>query len=164
MADLLHTANISPPPSGGNIRPTPPFTPGPNEPPNIPREPYPDYTQWCPAPLNFATAALSNGIVVPGRLVVYGFTAYSSLGSAQWVHVYDANAIPSSGASPLFAWNVSAHSGVGFDWTPRGRQFQTGLVLVNSTAETTLTQGAANCFFDVQFDVYAQQNAPGSGA
>jgi hypothetical protein len=28
----------------------------------------------------------------------------------------------------------------------------------------TKTIGAADCFFDVQFDVYAEQNAPGTGA
>lgn len=157
--DSLHSPNISPPPSGGNIQPQAPFQ-------GLPTTPFdgiehlPDYLAGA---LNFNQGVLRSSIVVPGRVVVYGFTAYSSLASAQWLHVFDANIVPGTGAVPLFAWNVAANSGVGFAFPPQGRQFQTGLVLANSTTETTFTAGAANCFFDVQFDVYEAQNAPGSG-
>ena len=65
---------------------------------------------------------------------------------------------------PLFVWNLAANSGVGFGWQPNGRQFQTGLVLCNSSTETTKTIALVDCFLDVQFDVYAEQNAPGTGA
>ena len=160
MADPLHSANISPPPSGGNIPPTPPFHSAPTAPfDGI--EHLPDYVAGS---LNFNQGALRNSIVVPGRVVVYGFTAYSSLGSAQWIQVFDANTVPADTAVPLFVWNLAANSGVGFSFPPQGRQFQTGLVLCNSTTETTKTIGAANCFFDVQYDVYSNQNAPGTGA
>lgn len=114
-------------------------------------------------PLNFNVGALRASVVVPGRLVVYGFTVYSTNAAAQFLCVFDASAVPATGAVPLFAWPLAAHNGAGFDWTPKGRQFQTGLVLVNSSTDTSLTAGSADCYFDVQFAVYPQQNAPGTG-
>ena len=114
-------------------------------------------------PLNFNVGALRASVVVPGRLVVYGFTVYNSNAAAQFLAVFDASAVPATGAVPLFFAALPAHSPIGFDWTPRGRQFQTGLVLANSSTDTSLTIGAADCLFDVQFDVYPQQNAPGTG-
>lgn len=124
----------------------------------------PNYRDNFPGPFNFATGSLQNSILVPGKIVVYGWTVYSSSASAQWVQVFDAQVIPADGAVPLFVWNLAAHAGVGFGYQPNGRQFQTGLVMVNSSTETTKTIGSANCFFDVQWDVYAEQNAPGSGS
>lgn len=126
--------------------------------------PLPNYRDDFPGPFNFSTGSLVNSILVPGKIVVYGFTAYNSLASAQWIQIFDAQTVPADASVPLFVWNVPAHSGVGFGWQPNGRQFQTGLIVVNSTTETTKTIGAANCFFDVQWDVYAMQNAPGSGS
>jgi hypothetical protein len=114
-------------------------------------------------PLNFSEQVLTNAIVVPGRIVVYGFTVYSTKGSAQYLNVFDANTVPADAAVPLFSWPIAANNGVGFGFTPRGRQFQTGLVLCNSSTDATKTIGSADTFFDVQFDVYPQQNAPGTG-
>ncbi len=114
-------------------------------------------------PLNFSANALRSAIVVPGKIVVYGFTVYNTKASAQYLTVFDANAVPADGAVPLFSWPLAANSGVGFGFTPRGRQLQTGLVLCNSSTDATKTIGSVDCFFDVQFDVYPQQNAPGTG-
>jgi len=115
-------------------------------------------------PLNFNRETLLNAIVVPGRIVVYGWTVYSTKGSAQFVNVFDANTIPADTAVPLWSWPIAANNGIAFGFTPRGRQFQTGLVLCNSSTDSTKTIGSADCFFDVQFSVYPQQNAPGTGA
>ena len=115
-------------------------------------------------PLNYNEGALRNAIVLPGRVVVYGFTVYNTKASAQYLNVFDANTIPAEGAVPLFSWPLAAHTGVGFGYQPNGRQFQTGLVLCNSSTDATKTIGSADCQFDVQFDVYAEQNAPGTGA
>ena len=117
-----------------------------------------------PGPLNFNVGAKVTNIVVPGRIVVYGWTAYNTKGSAQFINVFDANVLPAEGAVPLFSWALAANSGVGFGFQPNGRQFQTGLVLCNSSTDATKTIGSADCFFDVQFDVYEEQNAPGTGA
>lgn len=114
-------------------------------------------------PLNFNVGALRSSVVVPGRVVVYGFTVYNTNAAAQFLNVFDASTLPAEGAVPLFSWALAAHTGVGFGWQPNGRQFQTGLVLCNSSTDATKTLGSADCFFDVQFDVYAEQNAPGTG-
>lgn len=119
---------------------------------------------YCAGPLNFNTGVLANSVLVPGRIVVYGVTVYSSKAAAQFIQFFDANTIPADGSVPLFAWNVAAHAGVGMGWQPNGRQFQTGLVICNSSTEATKTIASADTFFDVQFDVYAEQNAPGTGA
>ncbi len=114
-------------------------------------------------PLNFSEARLLNAIVVPGRIVVYGWTVYSTKGSAQYINVFDANTVPADTAVPLFSLPIAANNVSGAAFTPRGRQFQTGLVLCNSSTDAAKTIGSADCFFDVQFDVYPQQNAPGTG-
>lgn len=116
-----------------------------------------------PGPYNFNTGRLANSVVVPGRIVVYGVTVYSSNAGAQYLQFFDANTVPADGAVPLFTWNLAGHAGVGMGWQPNGRQFQTGLVMCNSSTETTKTIGSADTFFDVQFDVYEEQNAPGTG-
>jgi hypothetical protein len=117
-----------------------------------------------PGPLNFSAGKLAASVVVPGRIVVYGITIYNSNAAAQFIQFFDGSQVPADAAVPLFVWNLAAHSGVGFGWQPNGRQWQTGLVVCNSSTETAKTIGTADCFFDVQFDVYAEQNAPGTGA
>ena len=104
-----------------------------------------------PGPLNFNVGAKVNSIVVPGRIVAYGFTAYNTKASSQFINVFDANAQPGNGAVPLFSWSLAANTGVGFGWQPNGRQFQTGLVLCNSSTDATVTIGSADCFFDAQY-------------
>lgn len=116
-----------------------------------------------PGPLNVNRGVLLSSVVVPGKVVVYGFTVYNSKGSAQYLNVFDASTLPANGAVPLFSWPLAANNGVGFDFAPTGRQFQGGLVLCNSSTDATKTIGSADCFFDVQFDVYEEQNAPGTG-
>jgi hypothetical protein len=117
-----------------------------------------------PGPLNFNVGVLRSSIIVPGRIVVYGFTAYNTKASSQFFNFFDANTLPADTAVPLFSWAIAANSGVGFGFQPNGRQFQTGLVICNSSTDATKTIGSADCFFDVQFDVYEEQNAPGTGA
>jgi hypothetical protein len=96
--------------------------------------------------------------------VVYGFTAYSTRASSQFFQVFDANTLPADAAVPLFSWSIAANSGVGFGFQPNGRQFQTGFVICNSSTDANKTIGSVDCFFDVQFDVYEEQNAPGTGS
>lgn len=97
--------------------------------------------------------ALAASFNFPGFLRVYGWTVYSSLTSAQWILYFDQLNAPGSGAVPICALPIAASNQVSAFWGDCGRIFRKGLWLCNSTTDTTLTPGAANCFFDVQADV-----------
>lgn len=104
-------------------------------------------------PTNFYRPSLTASIVVPGHIVVYGFTVYNSNAAAQYVLMFDANELPANGQVPIFAQNAATKQLSGVSWTPQGREFLEGFVLCNSSTDTTKTIGAADCFFDVQYDV-----------
>ena len=110
----------------------------------------PDYV-----PTNFNRGVLLASIVLPGHLVVYGFTVYNTKASAQFLVAFDQATLPADGAVPFFAWALAANNGVGFNWAPQGREFVSGLVLSNSSTDATKTIGSADCLFDVQYDVIA---------
>jgi hypothetical protein len=104
-------------------------------------------------PTNFYRPALTASIVVPGHILVYGFTVYNSNAAAQYVLMFDANELPANGLVPIFAQSAATKQLSGVSWTPQGREFLEGFVLCNSSTDTTKTIGAADCFFDVQYDV-----------
>lgn len=102
-------------------------------------------------PLNIHTNGYKTALVVksgPGRL--YGFTAYSSRVSAQFVQIYDASSVPASGSNPAVVFPVAATSFVPAAWLP-ARCFQTGCVIVNSTTADTYTAGSADTYIDAQY-------------
>lgn len=102
-------------------------------------------------PENFATGALANSVFVPGNILVFGFYVYNTKASAQFLCVFDAQAVPADTAVPLFSKEIPAHSGVGFSYGDNGRRFKSGLVITNSSTDATKTIGSADCFFDVQY-------------
>ena len=104
-------------------------------------------------PTNFNRGVLLASVVLPGHLVVYGFTVYSTKAAAQFLNVFDQSTLPADGAVPLFSWPLAANNGVGFGWQPNGRRFPAGLALCNSSTDATKTIGSADCFFDVQYDL-----------
>lgn len=107
-------------------------------------------------PTNFYRPALTNSIVVPGHLLVYGFTASSSNAAAQYVLMFDAQTLPADNAVPILFLNVASDQTAGVSWTPQGREFLEGFVLCSSSTATAKTINAtADCFFDVQYDVLA---------
>ena len=108
-------------------------------------------SDYVPTNLNFGVLRAS--VVLPGHLVVYGFTVYSTKASAQFVNVFDNATLPADTAVPFFSWPLGANNGVGFSWAPQGREFVSGLVLCNSSTDATKTIGSADCFFDVQYDL-----------
>lgn len=102
-------------------------------------------------PLNSQSSALENARrVLSGHGILYGFTAYSSKGVAQFVLVFDTNDVPANGATTGLVFNIAATSNVGVNWVP-GRVFRRGCVLVNSSTAPALTIGAADCLFDAQY-------------
>lgn len=104
------------------------------------------------SPISDAPKKLAASYIATGYLRVYGFSVYSSLATAQWILMFDGSTVPADTAVPLMAFPVSGSSNVGVYFGEMGRLFRQGLVLCNSTTDTTKTIGAANCFFDVEYD------------
>lgn len=108
----------------------------------------PDYV-----PTNFNRGVLLASVVLPGHIVVYGWTVTNTNAAAQFLNVFDAATLPADTAVPLIAPKLPAADAQGFSYGTNGREFLSGLVLCNSSTQATKTIGAADCFFDVQYDV-----------
>lgn len=106
-------------------------------------------------PRNYAQQKVTASIVIPNHILVQGFTVYSTKASAQYLNMFDADALPADTSVPIFSWALGANNGVGISWAPRGREFLSGLVLCNSSTDATKTIGSADCLFDVQYDILA---------
>ena len=104
------------------------------------------------SPVNGRASALASNIVITGELRVYGWVVYSSLGSSQFILMFDASALPADGLAPIIPLPVAASNQVAAYYGDSGRVFNRGIVLCNSTTDTTKTLGAANCLFDIQYD------------
>lgn len=103
-------------------------------------------------PRNALTPALvSSFVAFTGQGRLCGFTATNTKGSAQFVQLFNASTVPATGAVPLLSKSMAASDAVGFDFSFFGRWFSIGLVLANSSTQSTLTPGSADCLFDVQY-------------
>lgn len=102
-------------------------------------------------PLNSYSRALeASHVVKTGPGILYGVTVTNTLASAQYFLVFDASVLPADGAIPLLAKSCPANDAVGFSWLP-GRTFLTGIIVCNSSTNTSKTIGLTNCLFDCQF-------------
>jgi hypothetical protein len=104
------------------------------------------------SPENGRGPALAASLVITGQLRVYGFTVYSSSASSQYVLMFDASTLPADTQVPIVALPILANNQVSAYYGKSGRVFNRGIVLCNSTTDTTKTLGSANCFFDIQYD------------
>ena len=101
---------------------------------------------------NANSKAQTNSLVVcTSPCLVFGFTASSSNAAAQFIQLHDTNVVPSNGAVPAVAFTVAATQVSANAWVPYPRAFKQGCVITNSTTQNTLTIGAADTLFDVQF-------------
>lgn len=104
-------------------------------------------------PDNKAPTRLVNQLIVTSRIVVYGFTAFSTNVATQFVQMYDSRELPSSGSVPILTLDCPTNTLRGVSWTPQGRKFEAGIVLVTSSTAGTFTANAtADALLDVQFD------------
>lgn len=86
----------------------------------------------------------------PGVLV--GLTGHNSSASAQFIQIHNAAALPSNGTAPVITIRVPASSSFALEYdNADARYFSTGIVVANSSTGPTLTIGAADCWFDVQY-------------
>ncbi len=103
-------------------------------------------------PLNSTSVAYeASRIVKPASGIVYGLSGYNSKGSAQWIQIHDAAALPANGAIPKVIITVPTISNFSILFGPQGRRFFNGIVVVNSSTGPTLTIGSADVWFDVQY-------------
>lgn len=104
------------------------------------------------SPISDAPGKLASSYIATGYLRVYGITVYNSAATAQWILMYDRSSLPADGAVPRMAFPIAGSSNLGLYYGEMGRTFTQGLVLCNSSTDTTKTIGSANCFFDVEYD------------
>ena len=112
------------------------------------------------SPISDAPGKLASSYLATGYLRVYGFTVYNSKASAQWILMFDATTLPADTAVPLMAFNLPSASTLSVYYGPMGRLFRRGLILCNSSTDTTKTIGSADCFFDVEYDYLLELDAP----
>jgi hypothetical protein len=105
-----------------------------------------------PTSTNTTTTALAASLVVkavPG--ILYGLSGINNKGSAQYIQVHDATALPADAAVPKIVFTVPATSNFSIDFGYYGRAFLVGIVVCNSSTLATKTIGSADCWFDVQY-------------
>jgi hypothetical protein len=83
--------------------------------------------------------------------VLFGLTGYNSKASAQFIQLHDASLLPAEAAVPVATFTVAATSNFSLDFGLKGRKFDKGIVLVNSSTGPTKTIGSADCWFDAQY-------------
>ena len=87
-----------------------------------------------------------------GRL--WGFTVYNSNAAAQFILLFDltwTGVVPANGTAADCVFRVSGTSHLPINYIP-ARWHQQGIILCNSSTEPTLTIGAADCTWDVQYE------------
>lgn len=104
------------------------------------------------SPISDAPAKLSASYLATGYLRVYGFTVYNSNAAAQFIQVFNASSLPADTAVPSMVFNLPTKQTLAVYYGEMGRLFTRGIVLCNSSTDTTKTIGAADCFFDVEYD------------
>lgn len=84
--------------------------------------------------------------------MVSSVTGVNTLGSAQYIMLFDADSLPIDGTVPKRVKKVAASDTFTMDVGIRGIKVVQGCVIANSTTANTLTVGAANCLFHAAHD------------
>lgn len=104
------------------------------------------------SPISDAPAKLSASYLATGFLRVYGFSVYNSKNAAQFIQVFDTSTLPADTAVPRMVFNLPTQQTLNVYYGEMGRLFTRGIVLCNSSTDTTKTVGSADCLFDVEYD------------
>lgn len=91
--------------------------------------------------------ALATNQAVAGAKKLYSVTGYNSKASNQYILLFDAATLPANGTVPLLALQANSKNAFAWDFGPEGMSMSTGVVVANSSTDTTLTVGSADCFF-----------------
>lgn len=101
---------------------------------------------------NASTTAYAASLVIKqNKGVLFGLTGYNSKGVAQFIQLHDATLLPAEAAVPISVFTVAASSNFSLDFGPKGRTFDKGIVVCNSSTAQTKTIGSADCWIDAQF-------------
>lgn len=104
------------------------------------------------SPLNASATAYVASLVIkatPGKL--FGMSGYNSKGSAQFIQLHDAAALPAEAAVPQVVFTVAATANFSIDFGVYGRTFLKGIVVCNSSTGPTKTIGSGDIFVDSQY-------------
>lgn len=104
------------------------------------------------APSNNPSAAYEASRVIkatPG--ILFGLNIYNSKGSAQFIQLHDATAVPTDAAVPVEVLTVPATSNLTISFGEHGKAFGLGIVVCNSSTGPTKTIGSADCWFSPRF-------------
>ena len=112
-----------------------------------------DVNQSGILPLNVSTKALAASLVIkPVAGKLYGVSVLNTKGSAQFIQLFDAAALPTDGQVPVAVFTVpTGPTNLGLYFGSVGRAFEQGIVICNSSTSATKTIGSADCWFDAQF-------------
>lgn len=90
-------------------------------------------------------------LATAGARELHIFFGYNE-GPDQWLFFYDRGTPASNGSKPRFKMRIAADENFGLSLSGYPWIFQNGIYICNSTTKTTLTLGAANCNFSIQYD------------
>jgi len=85
-----------------------------------------------------------------GAAYLFGFTVSNSNAAARFIQVFDTDKFPAAGAVPTLCVSCPTVADKEMMWYPP-RRMDRGIVICSSTTQLTLTLGAAEFLFDVQY-------------
>lgn len=85
------------------------------------------------------------GLAYPGRLFL--LVGYNAKTSTQFIQIHNSATLPANGAVPEYVFSVPASSNFSLDLSQYGDFFSEGVVVCNSSTQSTKTIGSADCSF-----------------
>jgi len=98
-----------------------------------------------------STALEASRVIKSSAGKLYKLRIVNTLGSAQYVHLFNSTTVPADATVPIVVGYVAAGAVLEMDFTQYGRLFSTGIAVSNSSTPAAKTIGAADCLFSAQY-------------